>query len=679
MKSLLMNIIAFLLLSIQLCSYAQTASASIRLNQVAFSTAGLKEAVVANTTANKFYVVTAYSGDTVFTGTLSDAKLWSYSNETVKIANFSGVDLPGKYAIKVPPDLTSYTFDILDRPFLAPGKAAMKGYYYQRASEALLSQYAYQWARKAGHPDTIVLVHPSAATALRPANTVIKAPKGWYDAGDYNKYIVNSGISMFTIFSMYEQYSKFLDTVSLNIPESGNGVPDVLNEAMWNLQWMLAMQDPNDGGVYHKLTNANFDGFIMPSAAVTTRYVVQKSTAATLDFAAVMAMAARIYKPYSSQFPGLADQCLSAAKAAWQWAGKNMAVFYNQTTLNSQYSPQIATGEYGDGYVIDEFNWAGIELYITTKDDSYIQGRLASLPTSLDVPYWGGVNTLGFISLAANKNNLTAVVDTSALFARLLTLANSLAASRENSAFHTAMGVSSGDFTWGSNSTAANQGMILLAAYNLRKDQKYYNAALANADYLLGRNGPGYCFLTGFGSKKVMHPHHRVSESDGVTEPVPGLLAGGVNPGQEDKCSGYVSSLPALSYMDAVCSYSTNEIAINWNAPCAFLLLGLEAANPNLVTSVKPTGQLKDFYLKQNYPNPFNPSTSISYSLTKRQNVSLKIFDILGNEIMTLVNKEEPAGQYAVKFNADKRSSGVYIYRLRTESFMETKKMVLLK
>ena len=121
-----------------------------------------------------------------------------------------------------------------------------------------------------------------------------------------------------------------LITLKTNIPESNDDVPDILNEALYNIRWMLTMQDPNDGGVYHKCTNAKFDAMIMPDKATEKRYVVQKSTAATLDFAAVCAQASRIFSKYKKQFPGLADSCLNAAVKAWQWAEKNPAFYISR-------------------------------------------------------------------------------------------------------------------------------------------------------------------------------------------------------------------------------------------------------------------------------------------------------------------------------------------------------------
>ena len=85
------------------------------------------------------------------------------------------------------------------------------------------------------------------------------------------------------------------------------------------------------------------------------------------------------------------------------------------------------------------------------------------------------------------------------------------------------------------------------------------------------------------------------------------------------------------------------------------------------------------FELSQNYPNPFNPSTVIRYHLPLVSHVSLKVFDVLGNEIVSLVNEEKPAGSYEAEFNASQLSSGIYLYKIRAGSFVETKKMILMK
>ena len=141
------------------------------------------------------------------------------------------------------------------------------------------------------------------------------------------------------------------------------------------------------------------------------------------------------------------------------------------------------------------------------------------------------------------------------------------------------IGGSTKDFVWGSNAVAANQGILLVNAFLITKDKKYLDGALSNADYILGRNATGYCFLTGSGTHSTMDPHHRPSVADGIKDPVPGLLAGGPNPGKQDGCQ-YLFSEPETTYLDANCSYASNEIAINWNAPLVYLLNALESLYP---------------------------------------------------------------------------------------------------
>jgi endoglucanase len=159
---------------------------------------------------------------------------------------------------------------------------------------------------------------------------------------------------------------------------------------------------------------------------------------------------------------------------------------------------------------------------------------------------------------------------------RVLRMAGEYISKQPQSAFRTVMGHSRRDFSWGGSSVAANQGILLLYAYRLTKNKTYLDAALSNMDYLLGRNATGYSFLTGFGSKPAMHPHHRPSIADGIAEPVPGLLSGGPNPGMQDSCR-YEHTEPETAFSDTDCSYASNEIAINWNAPLVYLANALEA------------------------------------------------------------------------------------------------------
>ncbi len=569
-----------LLLAAQLlsCFSAASQTNNIAINQLGYYIYAPKTAVVLNTPGAKyFYVISTDKKDTAFKGSLGAEQQSEYSSTKTNIADFSGLQKAGTYTVNVPGAGTSYPFAINNNALHTVSVGLLKGFYYQRVSMPLDEKYAGKWHRPAGHPDNEVLVHPSAAGDKRPAGTVISTPGGWYDAGDYNKYVVNSGISTGTLLSAYEDFNTYFDTLNTTIPESSNHLPDILDEALYNIRWMLTMQDPNDGGVYNKCTNAAFDGMVMPGVTKLPRYVVAKGTAATLDFAAVMAQASRITKRMGKYLPGFSDSCLRAAEYAWKWAIQNPSLTYDQNAINKQYEPKITTGGYGDGRFGDEWFWAACELFITTKNHQYFDTVNKGINMPFSIPSWASVHALGYYTLIRNEKDIPAYtpVDVAPVKQRLVIFADSLVAGG-NKAFKTVMGQSKRDFIWGSNAVAANQGITLINAYLISKDRKYLDASLTNLDYILGRNATGYCFVTGFGTKSTMHPHHRQSVADGIDEPVPGLLAGGPNPGRQDHTT-YTFTEPETAYNDDNGAYASNEIAINWNAPAVYLANAIEA------------------------------------------------------------------------------------------------------
>ncbi len=550
---------------------AGAGSAEIKVNAVGFLPQSHKLAVIPQALgANRFEVVDA-DGKVVLDGALGAASRWAPSGETVRVADFSALTQAGAYRVRVG-SLVSDPFTVAQDGYRALGDAALKAFYFNRSAIDLTPEYAGAWARPAGHPDDKVLVHASAASKARPQGTVIASPKGWYDAGDYNKYVVNSGISTYTLLAALEHFPDVFKR-DIGIPESGNGVPDILDEALWNLDWLLTMQDPADGGVYHKLTNLRFDGIVMPHAASTTpRYVVAKSTAAALDFAATMATASRVLAPYDAKWPGLSQRMLAAAQAAWRWAEAHPNVVFKNPK-------DVVTGEYGDAQLADEFAWAAAELFIATGQDGYAKAFMQR-DAALTTPGWDNVAALGWMSLAHHRDRLKPGIDRALIERRIDALASQLAKHADGGY---RVPLASKDIVWGSNAVILNQGMMLLQAYRINGTPAYLQAAQSSLDYVLGRNATGYTFVTGFGARPVMHPHHRPSMADGVAAPVPGWLAGGPNPGQQDAkdCPPYPSKLPALSYLDHACSYAANEVAINWNAPLVYVTAALSALTPH--------------------------------------------------------------------------------------------------
>ena len=453
--------------------------------------------------------------------------------------------------------------------------ASLKLFYLIRSGVPIESQYAGPYARPLGHADTQVLVHPSAASESRPEGTVISSPLGWYDAGDYNKYVVNSAFSIGLMLGVYEENKAYFDRLQTNIPESKNQTADFLDEMMFNMLWLLTMQDPDDGGVYHKLTTPNFEGFVMPKDCHQPRYVVAKSVTATLDFAAVMAQMARLMKG-NADYPDFSAKAAEAAERAYLWALVHPDALYRQGDMNKQFQPAVNTGEYGDGNATDERFWAATELYKLTGKTIYKQDALRLMPSDFLVPSWGNVSGLGMLSWLSAGDAVQADKVRQALQA----CCDAYVKDTDQSCFQAPYGNHAHDFGWGHLSErCCGMGIALLFADQYVAKGKYRRYALENIDCLLGRNALGYCYVTGFGQKSPMHPHHRPSAADGIDAPFPGMLVGGPNPGQQDKGSNlvYPSSLPDESYVDHADSYASNEIAINWNAALVGLLCWVDA------------------------------------------------------------------------------------------------------
>lgn len=559
-------ILSTLLSGIVLIASAQSA---IKVNQIGYQTNEQKIAVMEPSVKAKSFSLKDEKGKTVWSGKAIRTLKSPFNEKVRQIIDFSKVSQPGRYTLVAGKNRQKVI--ISPNPYAEVSKAVLKAFYLQRTGVEIEREYAEEYSRPAAHLDNKVIVHPSAASPERPAGTVFSSPYGWYDAGDYNKYIVNSAFTIGIMLQSYQVNKDYFDRLNVNIPESGNKVPDLLDEIMFNLKWMLTMQDPYDGGVYHKLTTPNFEGFIMPKECKQQRYVVQKSTQAALDFAATMALAARIYNAYP-EFQNFCQEALKAAERAYAWAVKNPTAYYDQPGNNTKFDPDIATGMYGDRMSSDEFFWAATELFLSTHQTAYLEQAKQFLPNEFTMPTWGDVSALGIMQwlnqqiLATPEAN---ALDIEKVKGEMRVFCDKNVESLETSAFYSVFGNMEEDFIWGSNSEmCAGRGITLMYEYALSKDEKYRKAALTALDHIAGRNATGYCYITGFGTQQVMNPHQRLSAADGVKKPLPGFLAGGANKGQQDKenVPPYPSSSPDESYMDHVASYASNEIAINWNA-----------------------------------------------------------------------------------------------------------------
>jgi endoglucanase len=344
--------------------------------------------------------------------------------------------------------------------------------------------------------------------------------------------VVNSGISTATLLWAFELWGqRGMRSISLHLPESGNGTPDLLNEARWNIDWMLTMQD-SDGGVWHKQTSDHFCGFIAPQKDTFASLVIGvgsapfKTSCATADFAAVTAIAARVFIPYDR---GYADRCLTAARNAWRWLESHEEVpFHNP--------PGITTGEYGDEHCADEQLWAAAELSRTTREpafEAYFAQHYTDFLARIapdEPPSYANMAAFALWTYALGKGqNGTAVKE---IESRSVLAANTIVQRAEVKPYRTSM--TRENYVWGSNGMVANYGLQLLVANQFRNDHRFVEAAIANVHYLFGCNPFSLSYVTQLGSHSVQHIHHRPSASSSLPKPWPGLLSGGPNPGRQD-------------------------------------------------------------------------------------------------------------------------------------------------
>ncbi len=530
-------------------------SDTIRINQIGFYPNSIKQFVVADVEVTSFDVVNE-NNEVVFSGEMKSNGVWDASGENVFLGDFSEFNKEGNYKVQVDKKIHSYPFEIKKGIYTEALNAAIKSYYYQRASMPIEEKFGGVYKREAGHPDDNCAFHPSSGKT----DGTLNSPGGWYDAGDYGKYIVNAALSTGQMLQFLEQYPTAIADGALNIPESGNGNSDLMDELKYELDWILTMQD-QDGGVFHKLTSKNFSGFIMPNEFDLERMIIGKGTAGTLDYAAVLAQASRLYKNTDEDW---SKKALDAAEKAWSWAVKNPTIAYSNPE-------DVSTGAYDDTVFTDDFYWAATELYLTSKGTKYLDYLIKNKEPfihELTNSWKFFIRNNAFHSLLENRDLLDAN------FVKTLTqgqikIADDILKAIENNPYNIGLE----RFEWGSNSDILNQAMILCMTHRFTGDEKYLVGAEQITDYILGKNATGYSFLTGFGSKKVMNIHHRPSAADGIVDPVPGFISGGPNKGKQDSAQvNYASEYPAKSYADVVESYASNEVCLNWNAPAVYVL-----------------------------------------------------------------------------------------------------------
>lgn len=552
-------------------SQAAIHTPDIQINQLGYRPDDKKIAVFRGENMdNAFKVVDAKSGKTVFEGTLAAGEKNNNTCEMESAGDFSELKTPGTYKIVGEKCGESYEFTIGNDVYDEAFDAAVRMLYLQRCGVGLTEEYAGDFAHPVCHDGGAVIYAELLVSGRAPDDSNGDVPTkpikiegvdvsgGWHDAGDYGRYVVSGAKAAADVMLAYESYPEAFGD-NAGIPESGNGTPDILDEARYELEWLLKMQDSITGGVYHKVTCANFPETVMPEDETDELILSPMSNCATGDFAAVMAMAARVYKNVDSDF---ADTCMAASLKA-------VAYLESSESGDGFVNPEgIMTGEYPDAKDTDERYWAYAELFKTTKESKY-EEILTEIPYA-SIQGGLGWEKVGFYGgYAYLTGGYTNKEYAGTVKGELEYAINGIMESAEADTYRCSL---SGTYPWGSNMSIANNGMLLLMMDKINGNDQYEGLAKAQMDYLFGNNANAYCFLTGFGSCSPRHTHHRPSQV--LDKSMEGMLVGGANSALEDPYAkaALTGTAPAKCYVDNAQSYSCNEAAVYWNSPLIYLM-----------------------------------------------------------------------------------------------------------
>ncbi|KNY28339.1 glycoside hydrolase family 9 protein [Pseudobacteroides cellulosolvens] len=617
----------------------------IRVNQLGYFPNGIKKAtlkVASMTNQAVGWNLKNSEGDVVASGKTIPFGPDHAAGETTQIIDFSSYTVPGKDYRLAAGNAESFPFDIGTDMYTQMKNDALKYFYHARSGVEIKMPYCVEskWARPAGHPnDQAALI--TGKNYIGPSS--INGTGGWYDAGDHGKYVVNGGLALWIMQNQYEhsKASGLEDTFGdgkLNIPESGNGTNDLLDESRWEMEWMLKMQIPEGydraGMAADKVADEIWTTLpLRPDQDKQKRIYYPPSTAATLNLAACAAQAARIWKDIDPEF---SERCFAASQTAYEAAKENPAIF----ALSKEV---YGSTMYGDNYLQDEFYWAACELYVTTGNPEYLLD-LKEYKNSLKIPFsngdgeyngipvcfdWFATGGLGTLTLALHKSS-----EFSDIKVNVINTANALISIQKNESYGIPLAETTyiNDFYGGSeeisgyphasNSFVLNEAIVMAYAYDLSKDIKYINALTESIDYLMGRNPIYRVYVSGYGEYPVQHPHHRFfcpqffipDYIDTIYPSVPpGFIVGGPYSGIHDPWASSGNPFKCASqqdYLDYPESWDTNSVSISWNASLAWVTYYLDAFGKEI--PVQP------FYTPTNTPT--NTQTPTNFRIPEDLN-----------------------------------------------------------
>jgi endoglucanase len=684
----------------------------IKVDQFGYRTTDKKIAVISNpqvgyNSTDSFspgsnYQIRRWSDDAfVYAGIISQwnsGATHAQSGDKVWWFDFTAVTTPGSYYVfDVVNNVGSYKFEIGDCVYKNVMKQALRAFYYQRCGCAKALPYAQTgWTDAVCHAgalqDADCRLYSNTA-----ASTSRNLSGGWHDAGDYNKYVNFAFEPLLDLMFAYAE-SPGVWSDDYDIPESGNSIPDILDEVKYELDWLLRMQQ-SDGSVLSVVGTQNFASASPPSADNAQRLYGPATTSASFTAAAVFAFAAIQFNSIGQSVYG--NTLMNAAESAYNWAVANSGItFYN--------SGIIAAGEQEvQPYdVLVRKMTASVFLFELTGNNAY-QTFVDNNYSSMHLIQWGYAypfeaaqqNMLLYYAAMGNatvsvandiKNNYTASMQTN-------NPDNLPAFLNQTDAYRAYM--SDNNYTWGSNTTKARQGIMFsnMVYYNLdaANNSNYTAAALGFVNYFHGINPTAFAYLSNMGNfegdNSINEFYHswftdgsalwdRVGSS--TYGPPPGFVPGGPNPTYSvDACCplgcASVNALCNAALVTPPLNQPVQKSYLDWNTgwpqnSWTVTEIGIytQAAYVRLLShfldiSCFPTSVEEEKSFEnavQIFPNPFRTSATVRIYDVRFTIYDFVLCDITGREVLNLKHQTSN-----IKLSRSSLQSGIYFYKIKSD------------
>ena len=633
--------------------------------------------------------------ETVFSGSphpWNDGAVQKNSGDRGWWFDFSSVTRSGTfYVYDVERRVASYTFRIASDVYRDVLKEACRMFYYQRLAFPKEAQYAGEWT------DSPAFLGPGQDSEARSVtdrdnpSTAKDLSGGWMDAGDYNKYVTFAMDVVHQLLTAFEQNpGAFTD--DFNIPESGNGIPDILDEVKFELDWMKKMQD-DDGGVIIKMGDIDHNSPAPPSQDKGPRYYGPKCSSSSISAASMFAHAALVMR----EVPGwesYAEDLRTRAVKAWNWYQSNpKRDDCDDQTIKAGDADVSLTGQTGREVV------AGIYLFALTGEFRYHLSVMQKY--SQTRPYqdsrWSmyspsqGDALLYYAQLPdADPGVKSDMIAKKTAEGRTVDIYQEIESNDLYRAF-----ITDNTYHWGSHNPRACIGStnydMIVYDLNPALADRYLRRATGILHYFHGVNPLGIVYLTNMkhvgGDFCCMEIFHSWFNEGTLWDknPAPGYVPGGPNASYSGTNVLLKAQPPQKAYLDfndgwPVNSWEITEPAIYYQASYIKLLskfVGQAEDNSG-------SGGAIESHLKiGNFPNPFRDETTIHYMLASDSRVTVAVFNAFGEKVITLFEGFQQKGAHSVLWNPNTESSGVYVCRATIRAggkqVERVKKMVLCR